>query len=82
MAQQQRQGQRVGLTRERVLDAALALVDREGLAALSMRRLGAELGVEAMTLYHHVANKAALLDGLVERIFTFAEPPLREDTPW
>ncbi|HEY6738142.1 MAG TPA: TetR/AcrR family transcriptional regulator C-terminal domain-containing protein [Actinopolymorphaceae bacterium] len=82
MASRRRRGQRVGLTRERVLDAALALVDREGLAALSMRRLGAELGVEAMTLYHHVANKAALLDGLVERIFTFAEPPLREDTPW
>jgi AcrR family transcriptional regulator len=65
-------GVRAGLTRDQVLDAALALADREGLAALTMRRLGAELGVEAMTLYHYVPNKTALIDGLVERIFTTA----------
>jgi AcrR family transcriptional regulator len=59
-------GTRAGLTRDRVLAAALDLVDEEGLAALSMRRLGARLDVEAMTLYHHVPNKDALLDGLVE----------------
>ncbi|MBB2745346.1 UNVERIFIED_ORG: AcrR family transcriptional regulator [Microbispora rosea subsp. rosea] len=57
---------RVGLSREKVLAAALALVDREGIAALSMRRLGSELGVEAMTLYYYVPNKDAVLDGLID----------------
>jgi AcrR family transcriptional regulator len=56
------------LSRERVLSAAVALLDREGLAALSMRRLGEELGVEAMSLYRYVDSKAALLDGVVEAI--------------
>jgi AcrR family transcriptional regulator len=54
-----------GLSVERIAAAALALVDREGLAALSMRKLAAELDVEAMSLYKHVANKAELLDRLV-----------------
>src|SRR5438270_9156626 len=52
------------LTRERVCEAALALVDEEGLEALSMRRLGARLGVEAMSLYRHVRDKADLIDAL------------------
>ena len=52
---------RAGLSRAQVLDAALDLVDRDGVAALSMRRLGAELGVEAMTLYHYLPNKDACL---------------------
>ncbi|MFG3039038.1 TetR/AcrR family transcriptional regulator [Streptomyces sp. NPDC048330] len=56
------------LSREKVLAAALALVDREGLSALSMRRTGAELGVEAMALYRYAAGKDALLDGLVEAL--------------
>jgi AcrR family transcriptional regulator len=60
------QGERAGLSRGLVLDAAVALVDSGGLDGLSMRKLGAALGVEAMTLYHYVPNKAALLDGLVE----------------
>jgi AcrR family transcriptional regulator len=60
------QGERAGLSRELVLDAAVGLVDRDGLDGLSMRKLGAALGVEAMTLYHYLPNKAALLDGLVE----------------
>lgn len=59
---------RAGLTRERVVDAALAFVDEHGIAALSMRKLGAELGVEAMTLYHYVPNKEALFDALVDRL--------------
>lgn len=67
-------GERAGLSRTRVLDAALALVDREGVGALTMRRLGVELDVEAMTLYHYVPNKDALLDGLVERLFSQALP--------
>jgi AcrR family transcriptional regulator len=51
-----------------VLQAALRLVDQEGLESLSMRRLGQELGVGATALYNHVADKAALLDGLVETV--------------
>jgi AcrR family transcriptional regulator len=65
--------ERAGLSREQVLDAALDLVDRDGVAGLSMRRLGAELGVEAMTLYHYLPNKDALLDGIVERVMAQAE---------
>jgi AcrR family transcriptional regulator len=57
------------LSRDRVLSMALELVDREGLSALSMRRLGAELGVEAMALYRYAASKEALLDGLVEALY-------------
>jgi AcrR family transcriptional regulator len=72
---------RAGLSREQVLDAALDLVDREGAAALSMRRLAAGLGVEAMTLYHYLPNKDALLDGIVERVMAQAETrPM--DGPW
>ncbi|MFF3447801.1 TetR/AcrR family transcriptional regulator [Streptomyces sp. NPDC002667] len=56
------------LSRERVLAAALDLVDEEGLSALSMRRLGARLGVEAMALYRYADGKDALLDGLVEAL--------------
>lgn len=58
------------LSRERVLDAAMEVTDAEGLAALTMRRLATALGVEAMSLYHHVPNKEALLDGLVETVLT------------
>lgn len=67
-------GDRLPVTRERVLDAALALADEGGLAALSMRRLGKALGVEGMALYNHVANKDEILDGIVERVL--AEIPL------
>lgn len=54
------------LTREKVLEAALTLVERDGTAALSMRGLATVLGVDAMSLYNHVANKEALLDGITE----------------
>lgn len=54
------------LSRERVLATALEVVDRDGLSGLSMRKLGAELGVEAMALYRYASSKGALLDGLVE----------------
>jgi AcrR family transcriptional regulator len=66
---------RIPLTRERVLHAALDLADREGLDAISMRRLGAELGVEAMSLYNHVASKDDVLDGIVEYVITDIELP-------
>ncbi|WP_344445521.1 TetR/AcrR family transcriptional regulator C-terminal domain-containing protein [Kitasatospora nipponensis] len=65
---------RAGLTRPKVLAAALELVDREGVERLSMRRLGSALGVEAMTLYHYLPNKAALLDGLVELVVSAVRP--------
>lgn len=56
------------LSRERVLVAAIRLVDAEGLAPLTMRRLAAELNVEAMSLYHHLPGKEALIDGLVDAV--------------
>ena len=59
---------RVPLTRERVLDAAIKLADEGGIEALSMRKLGQELGVEAMSLYNHVENKEDILDGMVDVI--------------
>lgn len=72
-----------GLSRERVCSEALALVDEEGLEALSMRRLGARLGVEAMSLYRHVRNKADLLDSLHAAVMADL-PPLRatDDEDW
>ena len=60
---------RLPLTRQRVADAALAFIDAHGLDGLSMRKLGAELGVEAMSLYNHVTNKADLLDAVAERLY-------------
>jgi AcrR family transcriptional regulator len=58
------------LNRERVLRAALVLADTGGIDALSMRKLGEELGVEAMSLYNHVANKDDILDGIVDLVFS------------
>jgi AcrR family transcriptional regulator len=66
---------RTPLSRRRVLDAAVALADRDGVGALSMRKLAHELGVEAMSLYHHVANKDAILDGIVDVVFAEIELP-------
>lgn len=57
---------RLPLTRDRVLRTALELADRDGIEALSMRKLGRELGVEAMSLYNHIADKDDLLDGLAD----------------
>lgn len=59
---------RAPLTRERILRAAVDLADRDGLMALTMRNLAHDLGVEAMSLYYHVENKEALLDGVVETV--------------
>ncbi|MVU84045.1 TetR family transcriptional regulator [Nocardia sp. ET3-3] len=81
MAAKRTRAERAGISREQVLDAALAFADREGVAALSMRKLGAELGVEAMTLYHYVPNKDALLDGMVERVMSRADTGFA-DGPW
>jgi AcrR family transcriptional regulator len=71
-----------GLTRERVCKAALALVDEEGLDALSMRKLGSRLGVEAMSLYRHVRHKADLLDALHAAVLTDVDPAFLGDGDW
>lgn len=64
------------LTRERILREAVKLADKQGLEKLSMRKLGAKLGVEAMSLYNHVANKDDLLDGLVDTVIAEIELPV------
>lgn len=66
------------LSRDRILRAALALADEGGIEAISMRELGRRLGFEAMSLYNHVANKADLLDGILELAVAEMEPPSPE----
>jgi AcrR family transcriptional regulator len=66
---------RVPLNRERVLRAAVALADEGGIESLSMRRLGQELGVEAMSLYNHVANKDDILGGIVDMVLGEVDVP-------
>lgn len=71
------------LTRQRVLEAALRLIDSAGLEGFSMRKLGAALGVEAMALYNHVESKDALFDGIIEILLLQAPYPQRPDvTPY
>ncbi|GHO57031.1 TetR/AcrR family transcriptional regulator [Ktedonobacter robiniae] len=64
------------LTRQRVLEAALRLIDQEGLEGFSMRKLGASLGVEAMSLYNHVESKRAVFDGVIELLIVQAPLPV------
>lgn len=72
---------RTPLSRERVVEAAVAFADEHGLEEMSMRKLGAELGVEAMSLYNHVVDKGDLLDGMIDHVF--AAIPLPEgDLEW
>src|ERR1700730_3187761 len=66
---------RMPLSRERVLPAAVAFADESGIGSLSMRKLGDALGVEAMSLYNHVANKDELLDGMVDLVFSEIDLP-------
>jgi len=70
------------LTRDEILAKALAIADAEGLDVLSMRRLARQLGIEAMSLYHHVANKGAILDGLVEVVMREMVIPEPLPTQW
>jgi AcrR family transcriptional regulator len=67
------------LSRSRILTAALDLADEGGVDAISMRRLGHQLGVEAMSLYNHVANKDDILDGLAEFVLGEIDTPSLED---
>ncbi len=63
------------LTRERIVEAAMRVMDAEGLDAVTMRRIGRELGVEAMSLYNHVEDKDEILNGVTERVMTGFEYP-------
>src|SRR5882762_2696770 len=69
------------LSRERVLEAAVAFADENGIALLSMRKLGDTLGVEAMSLNNHVANKSDLLDGMIDVVFSEIDLPA-DSTDW
>jgi len=66
---------RLPLSRDRILRAALELVDDAGIESLTMRKLGQVLGFEAMSLYNHVANKDDVLDGIVDLVLAETEPP-------
>ena len=66
---------RIPLSRDRVIEAAVALADEHGLDGISMRKLGAELGVEAMSLYNHVDDKGDLFDGMIDHVFISIQIP-------
>jgi AcrR family transcriptional regulator len=70
------------LTRERILEAALRVMDSEGLEAVSMRRIAREVGVEAMSLYHHVADKEDLLQGICSHVMREFRIPEDDARPW
>jgi TetR/AcrR family tetracycline transcriptional repressor len=61
---------RPALTRAYIVSSALALIDRDGLDGFSMRKLGTELGVDPMAVYHHVPSKSALFDGVVDAVYS------------
>ncbi|MEV6910857.1 TetR/AcrR family transcriptional regulator [Amycolatopsis sp. NPDC051071] len=73
---------RQSLTRDRVLRAAIQVADRGGVEAMTMRRVAQELGVEAMSLYHHVPNKDAILDGVVDAVFAAIDLPDTGKADW
>ena len=66
---------RARLNRDKVVGAAIALADASGIESLSMRKLGGELGVEAMSLYNHVSNKGDLTDGMIDGVFAEIDLP-------
>jgi TetR/AcrR family transcriptional regulator, tetracycline repressor protein len=70
------------LSRERILKAALRVVDEEGMGALSMRRLGAELGVNPMSIYHHLPDKDSVIAGLVELVFSGMQVRYPDGSSW
>ena len=73
---------RTPLSAERIVETAIELIDREGLEALSMRRLGSALGVEAMSLYRHFPSKAVLLEAVVGRLLAELILPVPGSAPW
>lgn len=82
MTTEDKPGRGKGLTRGALITAALAIVDREGLPALSMRKLGSELGVDPMAAYRHLPNKEALLDGVVEAVVTEIDLEVDPELCW
>lgn len=85
MAGRPRKSYREPLTREKIVEKAVELLDTDGIDGVSMRRLGDALGVEAMALYHHFPNKDAILDGVVASIISETGPGLPVDeaeTDW
>ena len=80
--------ERMPLTRERILEKAMALADEDGIESLTMRRLADQLDVEAMSIYHHLPNKNAILDDLSELVFQQIEAEVggfvvpAVGTPW
>src|SRR3954471_21534249 len=72
---------RLPLNRDRILQRALALADESGIESLTMRKLGQELGFEAMSLYNHVANKDDLVDGMLDLVLAETELP-QETGEW
>lgn len=76
MSERSRKPRREPLDRDRALRAAVELADAEGIEKVSMRRLARGLGVEAMSLYHHVRNKDDILDGMVDAVFAEVELPV------
>src|SRR6266853_45407 len=79
---QTRVAERVRLSRPRIIAAARRYVDQHGLAALSMHRLGAELGVKGMSLYKHVADKDDVLNGIVELLWSTFEREYEAGPDW
>jgi AcrR family transcriptional regulator len=73
---------RPALSRDLVVRAALAIVDRDGLDGFSMRKLGAELGVDPMAAYYYFPNKEAVLDGIVDAVQSECPAPPGDDAPW
>ncbi len=77
---QRKAGEKADLTRDAILDAAILLADAEGLEALTMRELGRRLGVEAMSIYHYFSSKQALVDSLVDLVWS--DITLEPDADW
>lgn len=72
-------GPRTPLNRDRVLEAAVEIADEQGVGAVTMRAVAAKLGVEAMSLYNHVANKDDILDGMIDVVITEIDLPADVD---
>ncbi|WP_430645051.1 TetR/AcrR family transcriptional regulator [Agromyces sp. GXS1127] len=72
---------RGSLNRDRVLHGAIEFADREGIEPLTIRRLAEHLGVKPMTIYHYVANKEAIIDGMIDLVFDEIDRPSSDD-PW
>ena len=74
--------ERAPLSRERVLDGAMAIADAGGIGSLTIRSLAQELGVKPMSVYHYVANKDEIIDGIVDLVFGEIELPVRAGGDW